>query len=271
MERSMEDLALAARWVREGGAVALTGAGISVDSGIPDFRSRGGLWERFEPSEYATIEALDRDPDKVWRMLREMGRLVAEARPNPGHEALARLETLGLLDGVITQNIDDLHQAAGSRHVVEFHGNARALRCLRCDARSRQDRPPPGEKAPRCPACGGVLRPQVVFFGEPIPPSAMAEAARLARGCRTMLVVGTSATVAPASLLPFMAKEAGARLVEVNLEPTSLSWAADLSLAGRSASVTLPELVRAVEDSPAAAAPRGGPPGRGCPTPRETG
>ncbi|MBN1773511.1 MAG: NAD-dependent deacylase [Deltaproteobacteria bacterium] len=251
MERCSDELERAARWVREGGVAALTGAGISVDSGIPDFRSRGGLWERFEPEEYATVEALDRDPDKVWRMLREMGRLVAEARPNPGHAALARLEALGLLDAVITQNVDDLHQAAGSRRVVEFHGNARALRCLNCDARSRQDRPPPGDRAPRCPACGGLLRPQVVFFGEPIPPSALAEAAKLARGCRTMLVVGTSATVAPASLLPFMAKESGARLVEVNLEPTSLSWAADVSLAGRSASLTLPELVRLVEALPA--------------------
>ena len=236
-----------ARWVGEGGVVSLTGAGISVDSGIPDFRSRGGLWERFEPAEYATIEALDRDPDRVWRMLREMGRLVADARPNPGHLALAQLETMGLVDGVITQNVDDLHQAAGSRHVVEFHGNARALRCLNCDARSRQDQPPPGDKAPRCPACGGLLRPQVVFFGEPIPPSALAQATKLARGCRTMLVVGTSATVAPASLLPFMAKESGARLVEVNLEATELSWAAELSLTGRSASVALPELVQAVE------------------------
>jgi NAD-dependent deacetylase len=251
MERSSEDLERAVRWVGEGAVVALTGAGISVDSGIPDFRSRGGLWERFEPSEYATIEALDRDPDRVWRMLREMGRLVAEARPNPGHTALARLEALGLLDGVITQNVDDLHQAAGSRRVVEFHGNARALRCLNCDARTRQDQPPPGERAPRC-ACGGVIRPQVVFFGEPIPPSALAEATRLARGCRTMLVVGTSATVAPASLLPFMAKESGARLVEVNLEPTELSWAVELSLAGRSASVALPELVRSVEQLAAA-------------------
>jgi NAD-dependent deacetylase len=247
MERSLEALERAARWVGEGGVVALTGAGISVDSGIPDFRSRGGLWERFEPSEYATSEAFDRNPDKVWRMLREMGRLVADARPNPGHAALARLEASGLVVGVITQNVDDLPQSAGSRRVVEFHGNARQLRCLNCDARSRQDEPPPGDRAPRCPACGGVIRPQVVFFGEPIPPSALSEAATLSRGCRTMLVVGTSATVAPASLLPFMAKESGARLIEVNLEPTELSWAVDLSLAGRSASVALPELVQAVE------------------------
>jgi NAD-dependent deacetylase len=247
MEWSLEELEQAARWLGEGGVVALTGAGISVDSGIPDFRSRGGLWERFEPSEYATSEAFDRDPDKVWRMLREMGRLVAEARPNPGHVALARLERMGLVRAVITQNVDDLHQSAGSRRVVEFHGNARALRCLNCDARSRQDQPPPGDRAPCCPACGGVLRPQVVLFGEPIPSTVLAAASELARGCRTMLVVGTSATVAPASLLPFMAKESGARLVEVNLEPTSLSWAADRSLAGRSASDTLPELVRLVE------------------------
>jgi NAD-dependent deacetylase len=240
---------LAARWLREGRAVALTGAGISVDSGIPDFRSAGGLWERYDPESYATIDAFEADPDRVWRMLREMGGLIAAARPNPGHLALARLEGAGLLEAVITQNVDDLHQAAGSRRVIEFHGNARAIACVRCGDRTRLERPPAGAGAPRCARCGGVLRPLVVFFGEPIPPAAFAEARALAARCRTMLVVGTSATVAPASLLPLLAREAGANVVEVNLERTALSPLADLSFAGRSASEVLPEIVEAVSAS----------------------
>jgi NAD-dependent deacetylase len=241
------DIAVAARWIRDGRVVALTGAGISVDSGIPDFRSPGGLWERYEPSQYATIDAFRADPDRVWRMLREMGELIAAAKPNPGHESLARLEASGKLEAVITQNVDDLHQAAGTRRVIEFHGNARDIRCVRCGDRTRPGRPPSGVAAPRCVKCDGLLRPQVVFFGEAIPTAALIEATSLARSCRTMLVVGTSATVAPASLLPVMAKEAGARVLEVNLERTSLSSMADLSFTGRSASDVLPEFVALVE------------------------
>ncbi|MBI5486590.1 MAG: NAD-dependent deacylase [Deltaproteobacteria bacterium] len=236
----------AARWIRDGGVAALTGAGISVDSGIPDFRSAGGLWERYEPSQYATIEAFRQDPDRVWRMLREMGDLIDAARPNAGHLALAQLEARGHLDAVITQNVDDLHQAAGAKRVIEFHGNARDIRCARCGERPAAPPPPDGVCAPRC-ACGGVLRPMVVFFGEPIPPGAFVEASEVAQKCRTMLVVGTSATVAPASLLPMLAKTAGARLIEINLEETSLSRIADLALVGRSATEVLPAILRALD------------------------
>jgi NAD-dependent deacetylase len=244
MDDGIRAMEMAVRWLRGGGTVALTGAGISVDSGIPDFRSPGGLWERYEPAQYATIDAFRSDPDRVWRMLREMGEMIAASRPNAGHTALAQLERAGKLDAVITQNVDDLHQAAGSSRVIEFHGNARDLRCVDCGARSRPERPPQGTASPRCATCGGLLRPLVVFFGEPIPTAALVEATELARRCRTMLVVGTSATVAPASLLPVTAKESGARVIEVNLEPTALSWLADLSLTGRSATELLPELVR---------------------------
>ncbi|MBI5499531.1 MAG: NAD-dependent deacylase [Deltaproteobacteria bacterium] len=238
-------VATAAGWIREGGVVALTGAGISVDSGIPDFRSSGGLWERYEPSRYATIEAFREDPDRVWRMLREMGELIAAAKPNAGHRALAALESRGLLGAVITQNVDDLHQAAGSRRVIEFHGNALDVRCARCGERPASPPLPDGVRAPRC-TCGGVLRPMVVFFGEPIPPGAFLEASEAAQRSRTMLVVGTSATVAPASLLPMLAKTSGARLIEVNLEETGLSRIADLALVGRSATDVLPAIVGAL-------------------------
>jgi NAD-dependent deacetylase len=242
IEELREPIARVAGWLREGGAVALTGAGISVDSGIPDFRSRGGLWEKYDPAEYATIDAFRRDPDRVWNMLREMGDQVAGAAPNAGHLGLARLEAEGLLDGIITQNVDDLHQAAGSRTVIEFHGNARRLACTRCGDRTQPDRMPAGHHAPRCAKCEGILRPLIVFFGEPIPPTALRRAADLARSCRTMLVVGTSATVAPASLLPLMARDAGARVVEIDLQETALHDSVDASLIGHSASVVLPLL-----------------------------
>jgi NAD-dependent deacetylase len=238
--------ATAAGWIREGRVAALTGAGISVDSGIPDFRSAGGLWARYEPMEYATIEAFRRSPDRVWNMLREMGRVIEGARPNAGHEALAGLEARGLLEAIVTQNVDDLHQAAGSKEVIEFHGNARDIRCALCGDRATAPLPDAGDRAPRC-NCGGVLRPMVVFFGEPIPPGALDRATEAAASCRTMLVVGTSATVAPASLIPMLAKRAGARLIEINLERTALSGVADLALVGRSATEVLPEILRALD------------------------
>ncbi len=228
--------------LREGRVVALTGAGISVDSGIPDFRSAGGLWERYDPATYATIDAFRRDPDRVWMMLREMDDVIRRARPNAGHHALAAMERAGLLEAVVTQNVDNLHQEAGSRRVVEFHGNARRIECVSCGGAALAESVGSGPGAPRCGRCGGVLRPMVVFFGEPIPPAAMREAAESAAACRTMLVVGTSATVAPASMLPLLARRSGARLVEVNIEPTCLSALADVSVTGRSATEVLPEI-----------------------------
>jgi NAD-dependent deacetylase len=226
--------------------VALTGAGISVDSGIPDFRSRGGLWERFDPMEYATIEAFEADPHRVWRMFAELQALVVNARPNPGHLALSRLEHAGVLEGIVTQNVDNLHQEAGSREVVEFHGNGSRLRCLRCDA--LVDPPAgwaPAAGPPLC-GCGRALKPDVVLFGEAIPPEALVRAAELAERCRAMLIVGTSATVAPASLLPLVAKRNGALLVEVNLGPTEITDLCDVAL-HEGASSCLPLLADRVD------------------------
>jgi NAD-dependent deacetylase len=202
--------------------VAFTGAGISVESGIPDFRSADGLWARFDPREYAYIEAFIRHPAKVWRMLKEMDELMAQARPNAAHLALAELEARGKLVGVITQNVDNLHQAAGSRRVVEYHGNASRFVCLACR------RPQPREgldfaQAPLFCACGGLIKPDVVFFGEQIPSGAQEEAEELAQHCDLMLVIGTSGEVAPASYLPGIAKEGGALIVENNLAPTRLT------------------------------------------------
>jgi NAD-dependent deacetylase len=202
--------------------VALTGAGISVESGIPAFRGSQGLWDRYDPLEYAHIEAFLADPGKVWRMLAELGGMVDQARPNPAHLALAHLEDRGLLKAVITQNIDALHQRAGNREVIEFHGNGQKLRCLQCGKVFSKDSISLSVLPPRC-LCQGILKPEVVFFGEPIPPAANQRAFELARSCEVMLVIGTSALVAPASLLPQTAKQNGAVLVEINLERTHLS------------------------------------------------
>lgn len=230
--------------------VALTGAGISVESGIPDFRSPGGLWERFDPMEYATINAFTENPEKIWKMLIEMEGVVAQAEPNPAHTALAELEKMGLLSSIVTQNIDGLHQKAGSKKVVEFHGNAGRLICLEgCgrwpadDFRSHKQT----GTIPRCPECATILKPDVVFFGEPIPPEALTHSFELVQNCRVMLVVGTSATVAPASNLPLLARQMGADVLEFNLEPTVLSPLVAQSIIG-SASETLAKLVDAARD-----------------------
>ena len=202
--------------------VALTGAGISVESGIPDFRGPAGLWEKFDPMEYATIEAFTADPQKVWGMLREMGELVAKSQPNPAHIALAKLEEMGLLSSIVTQNIDNLHQAAGSKRVIEFHGNSNKLVCMTCNRLYGRQEIDTETIPPRC-ACTGVLKPNVVFFGEPIPWGAHLEAREEAGRCQMMLVIGTSAVVSPACDLPVIAKRAGATVVEINVEETQLT------------------------------------------------
>ena len=225
--------------------VALTGAGISVESGIPDFRSETGLWSRYNPAEYATLSAFRRDPRKVWRMLAEMEQLLDAAAPNPAHEALARLEHAGVVNGVITQNIDGLHDAAGSRQVVEFHGHHRTLTCLACgEAFSREEARERGVP-PDCD-CGYLLKPDVIFFGEDIPGDAYSQSYRLAGQCRVMLVIGTSAEVVPANQMPWIAKRNGAKVIEVNIEPTQLtSNVTDVFVQG-SAGQVLQELADAV-------------------------
>ena len=228
--------------------VALTGAGISVDSGIPAFRGSQGLWERFDPMEYATIGAFLRDPEKVWRMLSEMMGILAAARPNPGHLALARLEGEGRLRSVITQNIDGLHQAAGSRRVIEYHGNPDELLCLSCWKRYESRGKIAEGIPPRC-ACGEILKPDIVLFGEPIPWRPQEEAEREAGSCDLLLVIGTSAQVTPACDIPRIAKRAGATVVEINPEETPLTGTvASFHLAG-SASRILPELERLSKSS----------------------
>ena len=196
-------------------AVALTGAGISVESGIPDFRSKNGLWSRYDPQEYAYIDSFRVDPGKVWKMLVEMVALFDRVGPNDAHLALGELEQIGIIKTVVTQNVDSLHQRGGSSDVVEFHGHFRSLHCDNCSRIFTREEVSFRNLPPRC-SCGGPLRPDIIFFGEGIPSEAYSRALEAAGKCDLMLVVGTSASVAPASQLPLIAKRRGARLLEIN-------------------------------------------------------
>lgn len=201
-------------------AVALTGAGISVESGIPDFRSPGGLWERFDPMVYARIDTFLQQPGRSWEMFLAVEEILEAAQPNAAHFALADLERQGVLRSVITQNIDGLHQAAGSRTVREFHGSHAELHCVACEARYPRERALDGIP-PRC-VCGRALKPAVVLFGEAIPQGVAASSARDAELCDAMLVIGTSAEVYPAAALPHQVHRRGVPVIVVDLEPTSL-------------------------------------------------
>ena len=202
---------------------ALTGAGASLESGVPCFRGKGGVWEKYDPMEVAHIEAFLRDPAKVWNLLiKDMKDVVDQARPNDCHKGLARLEELGKLQTVITQNIDGLHQMAGNTDVIEFHGTFAWQRCMDCNTHIETSRVDISEIPPRCD-CGGILRPNAVFFGEMIPQEALWRSRQVATDCDVMLVIGTSAVVQPAALMPVVAKETGAKVIEINPERTPLT------------------------------------------------
>jgi len=224
-------------------AVALTGAGISVESGIPSFRGAQGMWAKYDPTEYATLHAFMQSPRKVWEMLSEMVSVCGGAAPNPAHKGLAALEEMGIVRAVITQNVDGLHQAGGSRRVIEYHGNMEELICVYCWKRyPTRERWTPGS-VPLCD-CGEILKPNVVLFGEPIPWLAQEQAEEEARTCCVLVVIGTSAQVSPACDIPRIAKEAGAVVVEINPEPTSLTASVtDIHLRG-TASEVIGKMVR---------------------------
>jgi NAD-dependent deacetylase len=227
---------------RAGGVVALTGAGISVESGIPSFRGAQGLWEKFDPMEYAHIDALRAHPEKVWHMLHELYAIVGRARPNPAHFSLAEMESLGFLRAIITLNIDHLHQDSGSRNVIEFHGSGHQMTCLDCGVRCPSQEVDIATLPPRC-LCGGLLKPDVVFFGEPIPWRSLVRAQEETKRCNVMLVVGTSAVVAPACDMPHLAKKHRAKVIEINPEETPLTGTVtDVFLRG-SAGEILSEIV----------------------------
>jgi len=199
-------------------AVALTGAGVSTESGIPDFRGKNGLWSRYDPIEYGTLNAFTADPEKVWHMLASLLDLVA-AKPNMGHEALATLEKLGLLSGIITQNIDSLHQKAGSRNVVEFHGSLRTFTCLSCGDSYDLAYVTGVSLPPHCASCEAILKPDIVFFDERIPAEVLHRTDEMLASADLLLVVGTSCQVQPAASIPFMVFNRGGRIIEINKEP----------------------------------------------------
>ncbi|MGB5424694.1 MAG: NAD-dependent deacylase [Desulfobacterales bacterium] len=196
--------------------VVLTGAGISAESGIPTFRSKDGLWEKYDPMVYASIEVFRRDPSKYWQIRGDFIRNYDTYTPNAAHRALVELEQMGIVRRIITQNIDGLHRKAGSRKVIEIHGSLREIICQQCGRTYLAPNIPEGNP-PHC-ECGGVLKPDTVLFGEPLPPNALEAAYRESQTCRVMLVIGTSAVVYPAAHLPVMAKQKGAKIVEINLE-----------------------------------------------------
>jgi NAD-dependent deacetylase len=259
-----EQLERGAALLRGGGVVGFTGAGISAESGIPTFRDPGGVWDRFDPGEFGTWEgimhlAMTR-PDALAEFLAELRRVFALARPGPAHAALASLDRAGLVDGVITQNVDGLHQEAGSARVVEIHGSFRRTRCLSCGRQGEVSRerflgdldraitglrtafvPSLASLLPRCPHCGGPARPDFVAFGEAV--HHMEEAESLARAARVLLVVGTSGEVFPAAGLPGVARSAGATILEVAPGPTFID--ADVRLEGQAGEV-LPRLAEDV-------------------------
>ena len=242
-----ESIESAAKVIIESRAtIALTGAGISVESGIPDFRSKEGLWNRFDPEEYASIYAFRDNPEKVWQMLKEMEEIVEKAKPNDAHKGLAALERMGLLNTVITQNIDNLHQEAGSKNVIEYHGNSSTLTCLWCK-KTYDYKEKKGEYPPRC-ECGKILKPDVIFFGEAIPLLAMERSSQLASSCQALLIIGTSAVVSPFNILPRLARQTGAKIIELNLEETVLTHdITDIFLRGK-ATEQVSQVVSAVKE-----------------------
>lgn len=223
--------------------VALTGSGVSAESGVPTFReAQTGLWARYDPQELATPEAFARDPKLVWKWYAWRRGLVEGARPNPGHEALVKLERSVPAFCLITQNVDGLHQEAGSANVVELHGNIRRSRCPVEDVTVEPDGT--DHLPPLCPNCGSPVRPDVVWFGEALPAARLQAASQAARSCDLFLSIGTSGLVHPAASLPYEALENGATVVEVNPDNTPLAPHADFSLRGRAGEV-LPQLVGA--------------------------
>jgi len=233
IERAAEILGPAKR------VAVLTGAGISAESGVPTFRGADGLWRRFRAEDLATPEAFARDPKLVWEWYDWRRGRIAAVEPNPGHATLARWERRFAAFTLITQNVDGLHARAGSKNLLELHGNIWKTRCTAEGAVSDQFEVPLSSLPPLCPTCGALLRPHIVWFGESLDPAVIGRAFAESGACDVMLVVGTSALVHPAASLPYHAASSGAKLIEINPEATPLTPEASVSLRGRSGEILL--------------------------------
>jgi len=238
-----DELVLTLRSARQ--IAILTGSGISAESGVPTFReAQTGLWTQYDPESLATPEAFRRDPALVWDWYRWRRELVGQAKPNPGHLALVDMEQLVNIFSLITQNVDGLHQLAGNSDVIELHGNIMRSKCIR-DGKIVEELNDLLDGLPHCPDCGGLLRPDVVWFGESLPQNGLQKAIEAARSCAVFFSIGTSAIVHPAASLALEARQYGARIVEINIEATPLTSYADFVLRGTAGNI-LPRLVSSI-------------------------
>ena len=223
-------------------AAVLTGAGISAESGVPTFRGENGIWKKFRAEELANFDAFMKNPDMVWEWYAYRKKMMSEVNPNLGHYALVKMEEFYPDFTLITQNIDNLHRIAGSKRILELHGNIRRNYCIECKKQYDDEQLQLGGEAPRC-SCGGLIRPDVVWFGEMLPQNVLTEAFQAAESCEVFFSIGTSAVVNPAALLPLTAKSADALLVEINPEETVLTSTAHHHLHGPSGEI-LPQLLK---------------------------
>ena len=239
---------LVRRLARAKSVTVLTGAGVSAESGVPTFRdAQTGLWAKYNPEDLATPGAFKRNPRLVWEWYAWRRQLVAKAKPNPAHLALAEMETLFPQFHLITQNVDGLHQCAGSRKVIELHGNITRTKCFD-EGTIVSSWKETGDVPPKCPNCGGLLRPDVVWFEEPMPETEMELAARASATCEIFLSIGTSTVVYPAAALPGESKRNGAVVVEINPQPTPFTDQADFVLTG-AAGIVLPKLLAKIRSA----------------------
>lgn len=225
----------------------LTGAGISAESGVPTFRGEEGLWKKFKPEELANFDAFIRNPELVWEWYSYRKKLISDVQPNPGHYALAEMQNLIRDFTLVTQNVDNLHARAGSRGILELHGNIMRSYCSRCRRPASEELLQEAQKVPVCGHCGGLIRPDVVWFGEYLPPGVFEEAVDAARRCDLLLCVGTSGVVYPAASIPVTAKEHGAFVLEINAEYTDLSSRVSESMIGKSGEI-LPLLLQIMKE-----------------------
>jgi NAD-dependent deacetylase len=225
----------------------LTGAGISAESGVETFRGSNGLWSKLKPEELASFDAFMRNPELVWEWYNYRKKIILDVKPNPAHSALARLEELANDFTLVTQNIDNLHRRAGSKNILELHGNIERSYCIGCGKYFAHVEITPEKKVPRCSSCNGIIRPDVVWFGEMLPEGVFETAVGAANRCELFFSIGTSAVVYPAASLPLTARNNGAYVVEINMEQTEISHKVQETLLGKAGEI-LPDLIRVREE-----------------------